>query len=50
MEFNSSNQLHRSEPIVLECVCVRPKELAAIDRCETDVRVGHYCNRSIYFI
>jgi len=31
-------------------VCVCPKELAAMQSYETDVCVGHYCNRSIYFI
>lgn len=50
MRFACSNQLRRSQPIVLLRKCVCPKELAATQRNETDVRVGHYCNRSIYFI
>lgn len=42
------HQFHRGANCALTCVC--PKELAAMQRYETDVSVGHYCNRSIYFI
>lgn len=36
--------------VLFSAVFVCPNSLAAMQRYETDVCVGHYCNRSIYFI
>lgn len=50
MWFVCSNPLRGCLPVALLRMCVCPKELAAMQRNGTDVCVGHYCNRTIYFI